>query len=313
MKMGTIEPENNPFTSLVCDITHRCNMECANCYIPNREIPDMDIEKLYALIKRLPKRVYIRLIGAEPTMRNDLFDIITTVRSLGHKVSVTTNGLKLASPNYAAKLRKTGLKLILISMNGADDDPVYRVLDNGPYGELKVKALINAFKNNFTVNTGTIIAKGVNEFTIREQVRTVVQAAKIADYKFDRRLPLVLRMKSIGAIGNYREDSTYSFDELCNLASDYLDIPIEKVKATPIESGLNRISYVDEDTYKYNEPASYAFNYETELGNIIIRLINWEVDGDGVPDANNEHRGRVTQDFKIAPFFAHVKENEFGY
>ena len=48
MKYITLEPEDSIFDVLVADITHRCNMECANCYIPNREIPDMDISKLYA-------------------------------------------------------------------------------------------------------------------------------------------------------------------------------------------------------------------------------------------------------------------------
>ena len=38
--------ENNPFNLLVADITHKCNMECANCYIPNRDIPDIDLFRL---------------------------------------------------------------------------------------------------------------------------------------------------------------------------------------------------------------------------------------------------------------------------
>ena len=49
------EPENNPFNLLVADITHKCNMECANCYIPNRDIPDMDVEELYKFLKKLHK------------------------------------------------------------------------------------------------------------------------------------------------------------------------------------------------------------------------------------------------------------------
>ncbi|TNF33602.1 MAG: hypothetical protein EP312_08685, partial [Gammaproteobacteria bacterium] len=60
-------PEDNPFTTLFADITHRCNMECPNCYIPNRDIPDMDAEWLYGILARLPRRTRIRLVGAEPT------------------------------------------------------------------------------------------------------------------------------------------------------------------------------------------------------------------------------------------------------
>ena len=35
-------PEKNTFSNIVVDLTHRCNMECANCYIPNRDIPDFE-------------------------------------------------------------------------------------------------------------------------------------------------------------------------------------------------------------------------------------------------------------------------------
>ena len=76
----TYEPEDNIFDNLVIDITHRCNMNCANCYIPNRDIPDLDLTGFYDLLKRLPFKTFIRLIGAEPTMRKDLCEIITNVK-----------------------------------------------------------------------------------------------------------------------------------------------------------------------------------------------------------------------------------------
>ena len=45
MKYTKYQPEENPFMFLVADITHKCNMTCKNCYIPNRDIPDMDFNK----------------------------------------------------------------------------------------------------------------------------------------------------------------------------------------------------------------------------------------------------------------------------
>ena len=78
MNYFELEPEQNTFSNIVVDLTHRCNMECANCYIPNRDVPDLDKEKLFEFLSRLPSRTYIRLIGAEPTMRNDLPEIISS-------------------------------------------------------------------------------------------------------------------------------------------------------------------------------------------------------------------------------------------
>ena len=95
-----IDPEKNPFNLLVADITHKCNMECANCYIPNREVPDMDIDKFYDVVSRLPHRTDIRLMGGEATMRKDLPQVITKVRQLGHRPTLCTNGLKLGNLNY---------------------------------------------------------------------------------------------------------------------------------------------------------------------------------------------------------------------
>ena len=226
-----LEPEENTYNSLVVDITHRCNMECANCYIPNRTIPDMDVSMLYRFLARLPHRTYIRLIGAEPTMREDLPDIIATVKRLGHKPSLTTNGLKLAHLDYARQLKDVGLDMVLISMNGADDDVVYKALDNGKYANLKTRALSNAFSVGFTsINTGTIIAKGVNQSTIRRQVDLVCEIAASAGVHFDQTKPYnkitpVLRMKSVGAIGRHMgEDLSYSLDELAQLVADQLGI-----------------------------------------------------------------------------------------
>ena len=78
-----LEPEENHFHDVIIDITHRCNMTCKNCYIPNREIPDMDIDKMIDAIKRFPTRTNIRIIGAEPTMRKDLPEICQAIKQAG--------------------------------------------------------------------------------------------------------------------------------------------------------------------------------------------------------------------------------------
>ena len=82
MNYYELEAEKNTFSNVVVDLTHKCQMTCANCYIPNRDIPDLDKNKLFEFLKKLPFRTYIRLIGAEPTMREDIFEIISKVKEL---------------------------------------------------------------------------------------------------------------------------------------------------------------------------------------------------------------------------------------
>tara|TARA_Y100001972_G_scaffold45642_1_gene56334 strand:+ start:119 stop:1057 length:939 start_codon:yes stop_codon:yes gene_type:complete len=305
-------PEQNTFSNIVVDLTHRCNMECANCYIPNRDIPDLDKQKLYDFLSRLPERTYIRLIGAEPTMREDIFDIIFMVKKLGHRPSLTTNGLKLAQKSYVQRLKESGLRLLLHSMNGADDDEAYKKLDNGKWATVKVRALENIFHYRLPINTGTIIAKNSNEHVLGRQVKLFVDKAKESKINFDKTLPYkrikpVLRMKSVGMLGRYMKDSSYTMQELAGLASDQLDIPYETIINSKATAGVVKAgAYGEAET-------SLLFTYKSSIGSFYIRFIDWSVDDDGVIDHDNPNRGRLTQNWTVAPFFEHVKRNEFGY
>jgi len=284
-----LPPEDNIFDVLVADITHRCNMSCANCYIPNREIPDMDVNKLYYFLEKLPKRTYIRLIGAEPTVREDLPDIIRNVKKLGHKVSLTTNGLKLSRKEYVKELKNAGLRLVLISMNGAADDEVYKSLDNGKYSKLKVRALHNCMLENMIINTGTIIAKGINEHTIDDQINLFFNVMEETNYK--SKVKPILRFKSVGQLGrNLGKDYTYTIEELVDIFKNKFNI---KKSSLQIKNCGTSILY--------------------EYKNVLIRFIDWQVNEDGLVDSENEYRGRITKDWKCAPFFEDVKLNEYGY
>ena len=310
MNYYELDPENNTFSNIVVDLTHKCNMECANCYIPNRDVPDLPIDNLYDFLKKLPFRTYIRLIGAEPTMREDIFEIIYMVKSLGHRPSLTTNGLKLANKSYVKKLKDSGLRLLLHSMNGADDDLVYKELDNGKWATVKVRALDNIFEQRLPINTGTIIAKGVNEFTMLRQIELFAERAMAQGINFDttkpyNRITPVLRMKSVGAIGRHMEDCSYTMEELVEMVEYRLGIKKEQmiqtsagvVKAGPTMEALT----------------SMMFPYKTKAGTVLIRLIDWQTDDEGVIDHDNPNRGRLTENFKVAPFFEHVKRNENIY
>tara|TARA_B100000941_G_C28488902_1_gene546672 strand:+ start:876 stop:1748 length:873 start_codon:yes stop_codon:yes gene_type:complete len=290
--MKILEPEQNTFDAIMVDLTHRCNMECANCYIPNRDIPDMDKTKLFELIDKLPNRTFVRLIGAEATMRDDLFEIIEGVRKRGHRVSLTTNGLKLGREEYVVKLKQAGLRLVLLSMNGSTDDEIYKILDSGKYATLKHRALKNLMKHKFIVNTGTIIAKDVNEKTIKDQVDLMCNYAD----KYNVKIPPVVRLRTIATLGRSMQGHTYDFSDFKQVVCEKLNISEQFMQDNKTEEIVNNME-------------GYVFKYK----NVFIRLVDWAVDDEGVPDFGSELRGRITQDWKIAPFFHHVKENEYGY
>jgi len=276
------EPENNPFKYIYCDIVHRCNMECANCYLPNRDLPDIPKILLIDFFKKFKKPTEYRFIGGEPTLHKDLPELIEVATSLGHRTTIATNGLRTSSLNYLTKLKNAGLKTVYLSMTGWDNDEVYKLTDNMKCARKKMNTLFNALKLRLRISVGTIIIKGMNE----EVIDKVKDSMKTLNY----RVGTSFEFRNVGQVGRYMidKDENYSFDELKKLITS-------KFKPTGGVFEDSQYSY----SYKYNK---YRIN-----------ITNWEGVGDGFDDNTNEVRGRLTPNFKVSPFLEHIKENEGGY
>ncbi|MBC6415594.1 MAG: radical SAM protein [Bdellovibrionales bacterium] len=301
MNFYEIEPEKNHFHTLLADVTHKCQMSCANCYIPNREIPDMDIDKLESFIKRLPHRTDIRLIGAEATLRKDLPDIIYMLRQNGHRPTLLTNGLKLASENYCKTLWNYGLRSLGISMNGGDKDDIYDLIDKGRYAKKKVQALENLIKLGFLVHINCILIPKLNEDIPLRLLKLIEKFCLKYQKTSGNYYPLMLRFKNVGQIGRYmKEPQSFEIDKMLKLLFKTFDINESQVK-------------IKNEIDGFSECKSYFFSIPSQVGKIFVKVTDWRVDDDGVPDAGSKRRGRITQNFKIAPFFEHVKRNEYGY
>ncbi|MBI5395017.1 MAG: radical SAM protein [Verrucomicrobia bacterium] len=133
------------------EITNRCNMNCPICItnVPTMGFefePDREYFRLiFEHLSKLPGPPSVQLFGGEPTVREDLFDIIKMARSYGLSVRVTTNGLKLADPEYCRRLMEEEIT-VLISVDGFDRKS-YELLRGMPGAlELKMKALENLGK-----------------------------------------------------------------------------------------------------------------------------------------------------------------------
>jgi molybdenum cofactor biosynthesis enzyme MoaA len=92
--------------SYFLEITNRCNLNCPHCYqMPDNGSIDDSLDDIIKKIISWPDNGYpVALVGAEPTMRKDLLDIIKKIKSLPGKtrdVMILTNGVKLASETFA--------------------------------------------------------------------------------------------------------------------------------------------------------------------------------------------------------------------
>ncbi len=290
-------PEDNPFETVMADITHRCNMACANCYLPNRDVPDMDMGRLEECLAALPWRVNLRLIGAEPTMRRDLPEIVAMVRHLGHRPVLVTNGLRLARDSYVRTLREAGLRHVVVSLNGADNDDWYEAIDNMRCAAKKLRAVGNAVAHGMIVNTGTILVRRVNEAAVGRMYRFMAGLGP---------RHAVLRFKNVGALGRYdavSEAVNLSMVEMEALSAGAIGVDAAALSAWNIIKGERA-----PDSRLF--PADLAARSGRGLW---FKLTDWQANAQGCLDPDLRRRGRITGEFRIAPFFDHVKANEGGY
>jgi len=202
-------PEDSPFQTLFVDITHRCNMACRNCYIPNRDIEDMPTAFLYDVLSRLPRRTRVRLVGAEPTLREDLPEIITQTRRLGHLPVILSNGLRLVNRRLVERLKAAGLRTVYLSMNGGLDDQLYLEIDDLACAKQKVRALEQLSRAKMHVTVGMILVRGVNDKHLVEFLAFLDAYPKVRE----------IHVRSVGKFGSYMDTVPYLQDELNQLVA----------------------------------------------------------------------------------------------
>ena len=108
------------------DVGRRCNARCAFCYYSQSQRTDDPSSKLLKgrvdLAVRYGKRA-VDLSGGEPTLRDDLPQLIRHCRTAGlERTTVITNGLRTACFDYCKELRDAGLTDALVSVHGGRAD-----------------------------------------------------------------------------------------------------------------------------------------------------------------------------------------------
>jgi len=163
-----------PPTLIFIDITNRCNLNCPICInnTPSMgflfEPPLEYFETIFAHYATYQPRPAIQLFGGEPTVRDDLFDIIKMAKAHHLAPRVVTNGLKLADEDYCRRLIQTRAT-ILIAYDGANPRTYEELRGSAKVLDLKQKALANIRTiGGAKVTFMTCLARGFNDDEIPE-------------------------------------------------------------------------------------------------------------------------------------------------
>ncbi len=128
----------------------RCNLKCKICSIQNFTIHDESYELSYETMIDLIRQASemgvkdVLLLGGEPLLREDIFEIVKLIKKYKMIAVIVTNGT-LLDEKMLDKLFDSGLDNLHISIDGASEDTFSKIR-----GE---KLLSRIIKNIETINT----------------------------------------------------------------------------------------------------------------------------------------------------------------
>lgn len=169
MDCGLCPEHAAPTCTVLMEVTERCNLGCPICFArstDNRQ-PDTDmatIKSMLGAVIRAGGPYPLQISGGEPTVRDDLPEIVALAKSYGFPhVQINTNGLRIGSnPDFLSDLKEAGTDLIYLQLDGVSDE-VYRTIRGRELADRKISALDNCSRLQIGVQLVPTLIRGTND------------------------------------------------------------------------------------------------------------------------------------------------------
>ena len=157
------------------DLTNRCNLNCEFCFANARAcgyIYEPTFDEIVSMLSLLRNEEpvpcpAVQFAGGEPTMRDDLVEIIKKAKEFGFsQVQMASNGIKLArNPDLAKELREAGLSTVYLHFDGTTKET------NPLLEKTSLPAIENCRKAGLGIVLVPTVINGKNDHQIGDIIR----------------------------------------------------------------------------------------------------------------------------------------------
>jgi len=165
LDVKSVEPFTHHYTAplrMDLAVTFRCQNNCVHCYAGGpHETAELSMKQWKDVIDRLNQiGIFIlTFTGGEPTLREDLPELLLYAQNRGMVTGLITNGRRLVDKAYVETLEKVGLDFVQVTLE-AHEAKVHDLM-TGAKSSWKetVAGIRNAVKTRVYVTTNTTLSK----------------------------------------------------------------------------------------------------------------------------------------------------------
>lgn len=170
---------------VLLEVTQRCNLNCPICFADagKKEQADPDLKEIEVQLRLLMDaagKCNLQFSGGEPTVRDDLPDIIAMAHAMGYPfIQLNTNGIRLAAdPAYVKELKNAGLSTVFLQFDGTKDE-IYQSIRGRRLLEVKKAAIENCACHHLGVVLVPTIVPGINTGNIGQIIHFALESLPI--------------------------------------------------------------------------------------------------------------------------------------
>jgi uncharacterized radical SAM superfamily Fe-S cluster-containing enzyme len=267
-------PNHKSHTVLgIVDVTNRCNLRCPICFA-NAAAAGYIYEPTFDQVKAMLANLRgnkpvpapaVQLSGGEPTVRDDLPEIVRAAKELGFPhVEVNTNGIRFAQDlDFVKRLVKAGLNTVYLQFDGVTPEP-YLTTRGQDIFHYKLEAIENCRKAGLTsIVLVVTLVKGVNDDQVGDIIRfaiknkDVINCVNVQPVSFAGRISQKERMKWRITIPDFIKSVEKQTDGQI-VATDFYPVPCVVPVSRFVEAFKGR-DYVEFTCHEHCGAATYVF------------------------------------------------------
>lgn len=212
--------DNDHACLVVVEVTTDCNLSCSYCFAgsgPGGDhlLFDEVVELLEVVLESGGPRP-IQFSGGEPTVRDDLPDLVERAREMGFDhVQVNTNGIALTERDgYAERLDEAGVTAIYLQFDGLRPN-TYRDIRGVDLADTKRRAVAAYRRAGLSVVLVPTVVPGTNDDEMGDVVRYALDNLDVVES---------VNFQPVAHFGRYATDGgRFSLDEAARRLADGFD------------------------------------------------------------------------------------------